>query len=93
MSERTLPPEALNEWAAVLSEILDLGDEPLPIAQILDLTSVVAKAVARPAAPLSSFAAGLAAGRAGGSLADITAAVETIEARAREELAQQDGQA
>jgi hypothetical protein len=82
-SPRTLPPEALEAWAAILRTELDLPDE-LPIALILDLARDVATAVARPAAPVSAFAAGLAAGRAGGSPDDVNAAVEAVVRRARE---------
>jgi len=79
---RTLPPEALEVWAAALRTELGLPDE-LPISLILDLARDVANSVARPAAPLSAFAAGLAAGRAGGSPGDVRAAVDTVVQRAR----------
>lgn len=78
MSERTLPPEALDEWAAVLRERLGLSADDLPIAAVLDLARDVAHDVARPAAPLSAFAAGLAAGRAGGEPDDVHAALAAI---------------
>ena len=65
MSDRTLPPEALDAWAAAVRDKLAL-DHDLPVALVLDLARDVANGVARPAAPLSAFAAGLAAGRAGG---------------------------
>ncbi|HOY81384.1 MAG: molybdopterin-guanine dinucleotide biosynthesis protein MobA [Microbacteriaceae bacterium] len=81
MSDRTLPPEALDDWAAALREVLDLVDE-LPIALILDLARDVATGVARPAAPVSAFAVGLAAGRAGGSIHDIEAALNAVTVRA-----------
>lgn len=81
MSDRTLPPEALDEWAAALREALVLDDD-LPVALILDLARDVATSVARPAAPVSTFAAGLAAGRAGGSLDDIRGALSAVTARA-----------
>ena len=55
MSERTLPPEALDEWAAALRERFNLGAEDLPISLILDLARDVAVGVARPAAPFSAF--------------------------------------
>lgn len=71
---RTLPPEALDDWAEALRAGLELPDD-LPISLVLDLARDVANAVARPAAPLSAFAAGLAAGRAGGSPDDVRAAV------------------
>ncbi len=83
MSERTLPPEALDEWAAALRELLGLGVDDLPVSVILDLARDVANGVARPAAPLSAFAAGLAAGRAGGSRADTEAAVTAVSTLAR----------
>ncbi|MCT9820894.1 DUF6457 domain-containing protein [Microbacterium sp. W1N] len=82
MSERTLPPEALDAWAAELRTALGLEPGDLPITLVLDLARDVAQGVARPAAPLSAFAAGLAAGRAGGSPDDIAAAVATVTARA-----------
>ena len=79
MSEtsRTLPPEALDAWAAAVRTELQLPDE-LPISLVLDLARDVAQGVARPAAPLSAFAAGLAAGRAGGSPDDVREAVAAV---------------
>lgn len=78
MSDRTLPPEALDAWAAVLRERFALAEEDLPVPLILDLARDVANGVARPAAPFSAFAAGLIAGRAGGSPADVRAAVAAV---------------
>lgn len=75
---RTLPPEALEEWAAALREKFGLAEEDLPISLILDLARDVAVGVARPAAPFSAFAAGLVAGRRGGSPADVEAVVAEI---------------
>ncbi len=68
MSEasRTLPPEALDAWAAALREHFGLSADDVPVAAVLDLTRDVANGVARPAAPLGAFVAGLVAGRAGG---------------------------
>lgn len=85
MSEqpRTLPPEALNEWAGALCEQFNLDAQDVPIALILDLAKEAAVGVARPAAPLSTFVAGLVAGRAGGASADTEAAVAAIVALAR----------
>lgn len=80
---RTLPPEALNEWSAALAERFGLGEGDIPISLILDLARDVANGVARPAAPLSAFVAGLAAGRAGGSPADTEAAVAAVVELAR----------
>ncbi|GAB6859195.1 DUF6457 domain-containing protein [Microbacterium xylanilyticum] len=77
-NDRTLPPEALDDWAAVLRERFGLAEEDLPIALILDLARDVANGVARPAAPFSAFVAGLVAGRAGGSPGDVRAVVSVI---------------
>jgi hypothetical protein len=80
MSEqsRSLPPEALDDWAAALRERLGLAADDVPVAAVLDLTKVVANNVARPAAPLGAFAAGLAAGRAGTDPADVLAALREV---------------
>ncbi|MGC5171369.1 NTP transferase domain-containing protein [Micromonospora sp. DT81.3] len=77
-SNRTQPPEALDAWAEALRERLGFSAEELPVSLILDLARDVANDVTRPAAPLSTFAAGLAAGRRGGSAADIDAVVEEV---------------
>ena len=77
-SNRTQPPEALDAWADALRERLGFSAEELPVSLILDLARDVANDVTRPAAPLGTFAAGLAAGRRGGSAADIDAVVEEV---------------
>lgn len=58
---RTLPPEALEEWLAALTAELGLDPALVPIGAILDIARDVAYGVARPAAPLSTFLVGLAA--------------------------------
>ncbi|MBO0980752.1 DUF6457 domain-containing protein [Microbacterium sp. SD291] len=78
MSDRTLPPEALEDWSAELRERFGLAEQDVPIALILDLARDVANGVARPAAPFSAFVAGLVAGRAGGSPEDVREAVAAI---------------
>ncbi|MET0828234.1 MAG: DUF6457 domain-containing protein [Microbacterium sp.] len=77
MSEH-LPPEALDSWAKALRELLGLDADDIPIPLILDLARDVAIGVARPAAPLSAFAAGLAAGRAGGTPQQVRTSVAEI---------------
>ncbi|MCB0856667.1 MAG: hypothetical protein KDB57_00955 [Solirubrobacterales bacterium] len=59
---RHLPPEALEDWLARVSEVLEVEEE-VDIAAVLDLTRDVAHDVARPAAPLTTFVFGLALGR------------------------------
>jgi molybdopterin-guanine dinucleotide biosynthesis protein A len=77
MSER-LPPEALDEWADELRRLFGLGPDDIPIPLILDLARDVAVGVARPAAPLSAFVAGLVAGRAGGTPEQVRRSVAEI---------------
>ncbi|MCR2810336.1 MULTISPECIES: DUF6457 domain-containing protein [unclassified Microbacterium] len=77
MSEH-LPPEALDQWADALRELFGLAADDVSIPLILDLARDVAVGVARPAAPLSAFVAGLVAGRAGGSPEQVRATVAEI---------------
>ena len=80
MSEqsRTLPPEALDAWAAALRERFGLAADDVPVAAVPDLARDVANGVARPAAPLGAFVAGLAAGRAGTDPAEVRAALAAV---------------
>jgi hypothetical protein len=75
---RSLPPEALDDWAAALRARFGLDDDDVPIGPILDLAGVVAHSVARPAAPVSAFVAGLVAGRAGGSRTEVEATLAQL---------------
>ena len=75
MSERTL-----EQWAAELAAALDLPADSVDIALLLDLARDAAHGVARPAAPLTTFLVGLAAGQAGGRATDVRAAVDAARA-------------
>lgn len=57
-----LPPEALDEWLAEAKRVLEIDDD-LDIGALLDVAKEVAHSVARPAAPLTTFALGVALGR------------------------------
>ncbi len=59
---RHLPPEALESWMSEIAALLGITED-VDIAAVLDLTRDVAHDVARPAAPLTTFALGLALGR------------------------------
>lgn len=67
----------LEEWTTLACAELGLADEA-PVAALLDLARDTAHAVARPAAPISTFLVGLAAGRAGGSEEDVAAAIASL---------------
>jgi hypothetical protein len=67
---------SLEEWLAALAEELDVRVSPDVIPAILDLARDAAHAVQRPAAPLSAYVAGYAAGLA---KADDRAQADIIE--------------
>jgi hypothetical protein len=56
---------AMSQWVAeVCRELgLELADQESTVNQVLALTAEVAHGVARPAAPVTAFLVGLAAGR------------------------------
>lgn len=66
--------DVLTEWTTQLAEALGLPDaSALDIDVVLDLARDAAHGVARPAAPLTTFLVGYAAGLRGGTPADIDA--------------------
>lgn len=64
----------LDEWVAAVCAELGI-DGPVDRDQILDLARDVAHGVARPAAPLTAYLVGLAAGRTG----DVEAAIARVQ--------------
>jgi hypothetical protein len=71
---------SLDDWVATVAAELGISELDLDVEQVLDLASVAAHAVVRPAAPLTTFVAGLAAGLAGGSAADLSDAIDAATA-------------
>ena len=78
----------LEQWVALAKAELDI-DLDVDIAELLDMTKVVAHKVARPAAPLTAFLVGYAAAQAGGGEAAVVAASRKAAVSAE----QQDGAA
>lgn len=81
----------MEDWVASVCEALKLPDqnatrgaEGSVVDAVLDLTKDVAHGVARPAAPVTAFLVGLAAGRAGGDPTAVREATEKVAAMARE---------
>lgn len=72
----------LDDWTRVLVDEFGL-DPGYDRDLILDLTRTVAHEVARPAAPLTAFLVGLAAGKEGGSPDQVRAAAERVTELAR----------
>lgn len=59
--------ETLEDWCRALLQALELEDVEIDVNEVLALAGVAAHAVVRPAAPLTTFIAGFAAGLASGS--------------------------
>ena len=74
-------------WVADLQRELGI-DVPIDVMDLLELARVAAHQIARPAAPLTTFVVGYAAGAQGGGVA----AVEAAANAARRLLAQHDPQ-
>lgn len=73
----------LDGWLHTVSEALGLS-EPVDRDLVLELTRDVAHHVARPAAPLTAFLVGLAAGRDGGGPEQVAALVARVTELARD---------
>ena len=76
--------DQLHAWVEELAEALGLEPDAVDVRVLLDVARDAARGVARPAAPVTTFLIGLAAGRAGGNREAINAAA----ARAQQLLAQ-----
>lgn len=57
--------DELSDFAAALAAALGLEDADVDVVRVLSLASDAAHAYIRPAAPVATFLAGLAAGQAG----------------------------
>ena len=75
-------PSDLEGWTRRLTDALGIPEFQPDIALILDLARDAAHGVARPAAPLTTFLVGYAAGLAGGSAADVESLSRTASALA-----------
>jgi hypothetical protein len=62
----------LDEWTSRVCASLGLDPSALDRDLVLDLARDVAHGVARPAAPLTAYLLGLAAGQSGGDLDEVT---------------------
>lgn len=59
--------EALQAWTKKLLEAFEIADIEVDVDAVLNLAGVAAHSIVRPAAPLTTFVAGLAAGLAAGT--------------------------
>ena len=68
--------DELSDFAAALAEALELEGVDVDVARVLSLASDAAHAYIRPAAPVATFLAGLAAGRAGVTAESVQVALD-----------------
>jgi len=73
----------LADWAARVRSELGIADAPLDIQQVLGVAGVAAHAIMRPAAPITTYLAGYAAGLAAAGGADAEAAARDALDRVR----------
>jgi TRAP-type C4-dicarboxylate transport system permease small subunit len=71
--------EPIDEWVVQLGGVLGIDPGEVDVDALLDLARDAAHRVARPAAPLTAFMVGLAAGRGGDIGASIAAAHALLE--------------
>jgi uncharacterized protein DUF6457 len=71
---------SLDDWVAAVAAELGIDELDVDVDQVLDLAADAAHSVVRTAAPLTTFVAGLAAGRAGGSADDVREALDAASA-------------
>ncbi len=74
----------LDDWVRRLCAALDLDPATVDVTLLLDVARDAAHGIARPAAPITTFLVGLAAGRAGGSADDIAQAAVLAQQLASE---------
>jgi hypothetical protein len=72
-------PDTLAAWVAELAAALDIDAAALDRDLILDVARDAAHGVARPAAPLTTFLVGYAAGLRGGAPTAVTSAAEVAQ--------------
>lgn len=80
-------PSQLDAWSAALAKELGIGEESLGhTSALLDVARDAAHAVARPAAPLTTFLVGWAVGTGRVSEDEAVAAVERLATRWTDEM-------
>lgn len=76
----------LDEWVVALCAELDLDRDAVDIESLLDVARDAAHSVARPAAPLTTFLVGYAAGLGGMSPEQAAQRATALAARWTEEM-------
>lgn len=82
----------LDDWVAELLKGLEIPDTPVDVDAILGMAGVAAHSIIRPAAPVTTYIAGFAAGLAAGAgMADDKASMDGAGRRVNELLARRSG--
>ena len=76
--------DTLTAWARALAEALELDVTNVDVNALLDVAADAAHSVVRPAAPLTTFLIGYAAGKRAASGDDLAPECERASALARE---------
>ncbi len=76
-----MPPMTLQQWTGALAAELDVPDD-VDVDLVLDVAREAAHSIARPAAPLTTFLVGYAAGLRGGGADTVRAVAEAAAALA-----------
>jgi Domain of unknown function (DUF6457) len=74
-------PDSLQPWLEALCAALNVDPAVVEVSALLDVARDAAHGVARPAAPLTTFVVGLAAGLRGGggeAIADASAVAQQL---------------
>ena len=69
----------LDEWVRDLSDALGVDASGTDVPLLLDVARDAAHGIARPAAPLTTFLVGLAAGQRGGGAAAVASAAAVAQ--------------
>lgn len=77
----------LQDWVTTLCRELDIDSADPDVSEILDLARDAAHIVARPAAPITTFIAGYAAGLRGGGRAAVADMMRVVAAALADEQA------
>jgi hypothetical protein len=83
-------PDTLAAWVAELAAALEIDPTAIDRNLLLDVARDAAHGVARPAAPLTTFLVGYAAGLRGGDPSAVAAAAATAQRLALAHAADQD---
>ena len=77
MNQRIDDVSVFADWVTAAARSVDVSDESVDMDQILDLTAVVARRLARPMAPIAAFILGVAAANPGADLDQLRAKIES----------------